>query len=78
MAGGSGGGHDVSASIWAAVAVIIVGSVLMGVALVIWNWPLFWVGTGLMVVGVVGSYFVGIMDSVTEFGAGVGSEAHPG
>jgi hypothetical protein len=55
--------------------VIIVGTILGGIALIYWNWPLFWVGVGLFVLGSVGGYFSGIMDAVTEFGqSGVRSE----
>jgi hypothetical protein len=68
-------GHDVAPAIWAATFVIIVGTILGGIALIYWNWPLFWVGVGLFVLGSVGGYFSGIMDAVTEFGqSGVRSE----
>jgi hypothetical protein len=67
MAGESGGFHGASASIWAAVAVVIAGSIVMGVALIEWVWPVFWVGAGLVVAGCVWAAAAGVMDSVSEF-----------
>jgi hypothetical protein len=49
--------------------VIMAGTVVGGVALIIWNWPLFWTGVGLFVVGSIGGYFAGIMDSISEYAA---------
>ena len=71
---GESGGHDVAPAIWTAVVVTIVGTLVGGVALVYWNWPLFWIGIGLFVAGCVGGYFAGIMESVTEFGPVPGHE----
>ena len=45
------GDHGHSAAAWAAVAIVIVAFVLGGIALVISNWPMFWVAVGLVVVG---------------------------
>jgi fatty acid desaturase len=67
MAGNSNAGHGASAAAWVACAVIMIGTVLGGVALIIWNWPLFYTGVGLFVAGGIGGYFAGIMDSVTEY-----------
>jgi hypothetical protein len=67
MAGGSGG-HDASLAIWIAVYVAIAGTIVGGIALIYWNWPVFWVGIGLFVAGCVGGYFAGIMEAVSEFG----------
>jgi hypothetical protein len=67
MDGDSGGGHGATTGVWIVSAVIMVGTVVGGIALIIWNWPLFWVGVGLMVVGGIGGYFTGIMDMVTEY-----------
>jgi hypothetical protein len=75
MAGDSGGGHDATIGVWAAVAVIIVASVVMAVGLIEWVWPVFWVGTALMGLGVIGAYLADIMDMVTEFGSGASPEA---
>jgi hypothetical protein len=70
MAGDSGGGHGATTGVWIAVALIIVGSIVSGIALIEWVWPVFWVGVGLMVLGCVLAYFADIMDMVTEFGSG--------
>jgi hypothetical protein len=67
MAGDSGGGHGATTGVWIVTAVIMVGVVLGGVALIIWNWPLFWVGIGLLVAGCIAGYLTGIMDMVTEY-----------
>jgi hypothetical protein len=69
MAGNENAGHGASAAAWFACAVIMVGTILGGIALIIWNWPLFWTGVGLFVAGCIGGYFSGIMDSVSEYGA---------
>jgi hypothetical protein len=74
MAGDSGGGHGVTTGVWIATAVIIAGSIVTGVALIEWVWPVFWVGVGLMVAGCIGGYATNIMDMVTEFGAGPTSD----
>ncbi|HWC35954.1 MAG TPA: hypothetical protein VG650_14150 [Mycobacteriales bacterium] len=63
-------GHDVAPGIWVATFVIIVGTILGGIALIEWNWPAFWIGVGLFVAGSVGGYLAGIMEAVTEFGPG--------
>jgi fatty acid desaturase len=67
MAGNKVSGHGANAAAWIACAVIMVGTVVGGIALIIWNWPLFWTGVGLFVVGGIGGYFAGIMDSVSEY-----------
>jgi hypothetical protein len=67
MATDSGGGHGATAGVWLVTAVIIVGSIVAGIALIEWIWPMFWVGIGLMVAGGIGGYFANIMDMVTEF-----------
>ncbi|MBV9871857.1 MAG: hypothetical protein JO214_14670 [Frankiaceae bacterium] len=72
MAGDSGGGHGATTGVWIAVAVIIAGSIIGGIALIEWVWPVFWVGVGLMVLGTVGAYLADIMDMVSEFGSGDG------
>jgi hypothetical protein len=60
--------------VWVAVAMIITGSIVMAIALIEWIWPIFWVGTALVVVGVIVAYFADIMDMVTEFGPGSTTE----
>jgi hypothetical protein len=77
MAGDSGGGHDVTTGVWIASAVIMIGTILGGIALVIWNWPLFWVGVGLMVAGCIGGYFTHMMDMVTEYAPAPAREIEP-
>jgi hypothetical protein len=67
MAGDSGGGHGATTGVWIVTGIIMLGTILGGIALVIWNWPLFWVGVGLVVVGVIGAYLTNIMDMVTEY-----------
>ena len=66
----NGGGHGASTGSWIACLIIVVGFVLGGVALVIWNWPLFWISVGVIVVGVVVARAAHIMDDVTEYGGG--------
>ena len=62
------GGHEATVAVWIAVFVIIAGVIRGGIALIDWNWPLCWVGTGLTGGGSIGACFAGIMDSVSEFG----------
>jgi hypothetical protein len=69
MAGGTGGGHGATTGVWIATAVIMAGTIVGGIGLIEWIWPMFWVGVGLMVAGCVGGYFANIMDMVSEFGA---------
>jgi hypothetical protein len=69
MAGNANAGHGASVSAWAACVVIMIGTVVGGIALIIWNWPLFWAGVAMFVLGSVGGYFAGIMDSVSEYAA---------
>jgi fatty acid desaturase len=66
------GGHGASLGSWLVCLVILVGFVLGGVALIIWNWPMFWVGVAVAVVGMVLGRVVGIMEDVTEYGGGGG------
>jgi fatty acid desaturase len=67
MAGNANVGHGASGAAWAATVVIIVGTIVGGIALIYWNWLMFWIGVGLFVAGSIGGYFAGIMESVTEF-----------
>jgi len=69
MAGDSGGGHGATTGMWIVVAVMIAGSIVTGVALIEWVWPIFYVGIGMMVAGAIGGYFTNIMDAVSEFSA---------
>jgi hypothetical protein len=65
---GESGGHGASVGVWIAVTMIIAGSIVGGIGLIEWIWPMFWVGVGLMVLGCVLAYFNDIMSMVTEFG----------
>jgi hypothetical protein len=78
VAGSKDAGHGVSVGSWAACVVIIAGFVVGGVALIIWNWPMFWIGVGLVVVGCVIGRAVNIMEDVTEYsGSGHGTDPEP-
>jgi len=72
---GNTGGHGASTRSWLASIVIVAGFTLGGVALIVWNWPLFWVGVGITVLGVVAAGLVDIMGDVTEYGgSGAGGD----
>jgi len=43
--------HGNTPAAWTAVTVVLIGFVLGGLALVIGNWPLFWVGVALGPIG---------------------------
>jgi hypothetical protein len=60
--------HDVAPAIWVAVFVIIAGTIVGGIALIEWMWLMFWIGIGMFVVGSIAAFFLGIMDTVSEFG----------
>ena len=75
MAGNAGGGHGASMGSWVACFVIIAGFIIGGVALIYWNWPVFWVGVGVVVVGCVIAKAVNIMEDVTEYGGSSSSDA---
>lgn len=72
MAGNSGGGHGASAGAWFASFVILAGFIVGGIALILWNWPMFWTGVGVFVVGCVLGAVFHIMDEVTEYGSAGG------
>ena len=67
MAGTTGGPHASFGS-WIACLIIIAGFVVGGIAMIVWNWPMFWIGVGVVVVGSVVAGAVGIMDDVLEYG----------
>jgi hypothetical protein len=68
VAQASTGGHGASAGSWIACAVILAGFTVGGIALIYWNWPVFWAGVAITVVGVVVARAVNIMEDVTEYG----------
>jgi hypothetical protein len=72
VAGNAGGGHGASIGSWIACLVIIAGFVVGGIAMIVWNWPMFWIGVGVVVVGCVMARAVGIMDDVMEYGGSGG------
>lgn len=55
---------------WLACAVIVAGFIVGGVALIYWNWTVFWIGVALAAVGCVFGWAVNIMEDVTEYGGG--------
>ena len=78
MAGNAGAGHGASIGSWIACLVIIAGFAVGGVALIIWNWPMFWIGVGVIVIGCIMGRAVGIMEDVTEYGGGgAGGDPEP-
>jgi hypothetical protein len=62
------GGHGARLGSWIACVVILAGFVVGGIALIFWNWPAFWVGVGVVAIGMVAARAVNIMDDVTEYG----------
>jgi fatty acid desaturase len=77
VAGNAGGGHGAALGSWLACLVIIAGFAIGGIAMVIWNWPMFWVGVGVTVLGCVMARAVHIMDDVTEYGGGHSTGGDP-
>jgi uncharacterized membrane protein YfcA len=69
------GGHEATIGVWIATFVIIAGTIVGGIALIYWNWPLFWVGVGMFIGGCIGAWLAGIMESVSEFGPGTASDS---
>jgi hypothetical protein len=76
VAGSASTGHGASVGSWVACLIIIAGFVVGGGALVVWNWPIFWVGVGVVVLGCVVARAVHIMEDVSEYGAS-GSTGDP-
>jgi hypothetical protein len=68
VVGNSNAGHGASFGAWVATAVIIAGTILGGIALIYWNWPMFWTGVGLFGAGCVAGYAFNIMGAVMEYG----------
>ena len=67
MAGNTGGPHASFGS-WIACLIIIAGFAVGGVAMIVWNWPMFWIGVGIVVLGCVFARAVHIMEDVSEYG----------
>ena len=53
--------HGSTPAAWTAVVIIIVAFVLGTVAIIIGNWPLFWVSVGLVAVGAIAGKVLGMM-----------------
>jgi fatty acid desaturase len=66
------GGHGAKLGSWLACLVMLIGTVVGGIALVYWNWTAFWIGVGVFLLGVIFARVVNIMDDVTEYGGGGG------
>jgi hypothetical protein len=77
VTGNAGGSHGASVGSWLACLIIVVGFALGGVAMIVWNWPLFWISVGIVVVGCIVAKAVNIMDDVTEYGGGSGAGGDP-
>ncbi|HEX3907023.1 MAG TPA: hypothetical protein VHW92_03740 [Mycobacteriales bacterium] len=59
--------HNTTPAIWVCVAVIMAGTVVGGIALIEWMWPMFWTGVGLFLAGIAAASYVGIMDATSEY-----------
>lgn len=59
--------HAATAANWLAVAVITGATALGGLALIMWNWPLFWAAVGLFAGGTVGAWRGHIMNAVSVY-----------
>ena len=71
------GGHGAKLGSWIVCLVMLIGVVVGGVALVYWNWTVFWIGVGVFILGMIFARVVRIMDDVTEYGGG-GAGHDPG
>jgi hypothetical protein len=69
--------HGASVGVWTATFVIIAGTIVGGIGLIYWNWPMFYTGVGLFVAACLGAWRVGIMETVTEFGPGPDRPSEP-
>jgi hypothetical protein len=60
--------HQTTKAVWAATFVIVAGTIVAGIALIEWIWPMFWAGIAMVVLGGVGALAAGVMDEVSEYG----------
>jgi len=75
---GSTGGHGAKLGSWVACFIILAGFIVGGIALIIWNWPMFWAGVAVVVLGTILARVVNIMDDVSEYGGhGGGGDPEP-
>jgi hypothetical protein len=54
---------------WIAVGIICGGTVVGGIALIEWLWPMFWVGVAMFIGGGLLGWRTNIMGSVSEWSA---------
>lgn len=59
--------HSATAWNWTSVAIMCGATVLAGVALIEWVWPLFWAGVGLAIGGAIFGWRTGIMGATSEW-----------
>ena len=72
--------HAATAANWIAVAVITGATMLGGVALILWNWPLFWAAVALSAGGIAGAWRSNIMNAVSVYqppATGRSAASHP-
>lgn len=59
--------HNTTAVIWCCVATIAAGSIVSGIALIEWLWPMFWAGIAMMVLGSAAALKLNIMEATSEW-----------
>src|SRR3954464_6872366 len=62
------GGHGASIKSWIACLIIVVGFLLGGAAMILWNWPMFWAGVAVVVVGSIVARAVQNKEDGREYG----------
>lgn len=55
------GSHRGRTTSWAAVVLMVVGAITVGVALLVPSWLVFWIGLGIGIVGVITAVAGGLM-----------------
>jgi hypothetical protein len=45
--------HGRTPAAWAGSTIALIAIIIGGIALILWNWPMFWVGVALLVVSLV-------------------------
>lgn len=70
-------GHNTTPMAWVIVVEMIAAFIVGGIALIYWNWPLFWASIGMLALGIIVGWMIGIMEMVTEYGSG-GRGGDPG
>lgn len=59
--------HHTKPSAWIVVAVLIGAAILGGIALIYWDWIMFWTAVGLFGVGIAAGWAIDIMGQVSEY-----------